>query len=50
MNTLQVYKVLAGAAGDLNRLAVRLREGELTKIEAEEKAKEKIEELSAKFK
>lgn len=47
--TLQVYKVLSGAAGDLNRLAVQLREEQITKAEAEEKAKQKIEELATLF-
>ena len=49
MNTLQVYKALAGAAGDFNRLAVKLRENEITKTAAEAEAKKKIDDLVKKF-
>lgn len=49
MNTLQVYKALTEAAGDFNRLAVKLREDEITKTAAEEEAREKIKALAEKF-
>ncbi|BBO80164.1 hypothetical protein DSCO28_50360 [Desulfosarcina ovata subsp. sediminis] len=49
MNTLQVYTALAEAAGEFNRIAVRLRSDDLTKAKAEELAKAKIEELAKKF-
>ncbi len=50
MNTLQVYKLLSDGAGELNRLAVQLREGEITKKAAEAEARTKTETLLEKLK
>lgn len=50
MNTLQVYKVLSDAAGKLNRLAVKLRNDEITKKAAEAEARIETETLLEKLK
>lgn len=49
MNTLQTYKALTDAAAFFNRLAVKLREDQITKTGAEEEAKIKIQEIAKKF-
>jgi hypothetical protein len=47
--TLEAYTVYVDAAATFNRLAVRLKNGEVTMAEAEKKAKAKVEELAEKL-
>lgn len=47
--TLEAYTVFVDAAATFNRLAIRMKQGELTMAEAKENAKAKVEELSEKL-